>query len=568
MDTRTQMIINEAIIRLSEGRISAEEIKVLEGILDHNPEAIEYFIDCSSDLSLCEELLQRTIMASEPQQMPVEDEFNEEVQDAHLWDALLRQEQTAPSIQIPREEPRQIFIQKVEYAKNTRKFDKRAFSSFVISAAAILLVVLFIRFLPPKSAHLEVATVVDSINAKWANAGDSRREGSRLFTGSPLLLREGLAELLFDNNARVTVEGPAEFEIVSGDRIKLQYGRLYSIVPREALGFSVSTPSAMIIDLGTQFGTFVDFQGNTELHVTEGKTTLVAGEKQDKVSMEVSEGAAKKIFSLSSDVSDISCNDTLFARAINSKEHFVWRGQPIDLADIVGGGNGLGTGQFEKGIDPLTGLLGETFAEDRSGSGQYVPVSENPYIDGVFVPDGHTQPVFVSSAGHTFTECPLTNNIYYMKIVNSKIDDPAAPELWKEVASGNGIYGTRTCPSIFMHANLGLTLDLNAIRADYPGTDTLRFVAEVGLSPAATREGNVDVWVLVDGKVRYCRKNMTEKGKGYPIDIPLTKSDHFLTLVSTDGGDLDYQAPEFRATDSDWAVFANPRLELLERSDQ
>ena len=187
MDTRTQMIINEAIIRLSEGRISAEEIKVLEGILDHNPEAIEYFIDCSSDLSLCEELLQRTIMASEPQQMPVEDEFNEEVQDAHLWDALLRQEQTAPSIQIPSEEPRQIFIQKVEYAKNTRKFDKRAFSSFVISAAAILLVVLFIRFLPPKSAHLEVATVVDSINAKWANAGDSRREGSRLFTGSPLL---------------------------------------------------------------------------------------------------------------------------------------------------------------------------------------------------------------------------------------------------------------------------------------------------------------------------------------------------------------------------------------------
>lgn len=118
-----------------------------------------------------------------------------------------------------------------------------------------------------------------------------------------------------------------------------------------------------------------------------------------------------------------------------------------------------------------------------------------------------------------------------------------------------------------MHANLGLTFDLDAIRSDYPGTDVMRFVAEIGLSPAATREGNVDVWVLVDGKVQYCQKKITEKGKDYPVDIKLGKSDRFLTLVSTDGGDVDYPEPARRATDSDWALFVSPRL-IIERNEK
>ena len=571
MDYRTQMIINESIIRLSEGCILAEQLKVLEGVLDNNSEAIEYFIDCSGDLSLCEELLQRTIVDAQPQVVAEPSCLGAEVRDAHLWNALLYQEQTAPAIQEePHEEPKRDFVQKVERVKLFRTFNKRAFYSFVASAAAILLVVLFVQLIPPKSSPFEVATFADAINAKWANNADIMKEGLRLSTGAgPLLLKEGLVELLFDNNAKVTIEGPAEFEIISEDRVKLRYGRLYSVVPREALGFSVATPNAMIIDLGTQFGAFVDFQGNTELHVTEGKTTLVAGEKKEKTSMEVGEGSAKKIFGISSDISDISCNDTLFVRSINSKTNLIWRGQPkIDMADVVGGGNGLGTGQLEKGIHPVTGKLEGTTAEDRLGSGRYIAVPENRYVDGVFVPNGRTAPVVVSSKGHVFADCPATNNVFYMEIINSKTSDSAIPVLWKEMTAGSGIYGTSTCPSIFMHANLGITFDLDAVRADFAGAEITRFAAEAGLSPMATREGNVDVWILVDGHVRYCQKGITEKGKVYPVEINLDKSDRFLTLVTTDGGDVDYLEETKRATDSDWALFARPRLELSAGSDK
>ncbi len=564
MDIRTQMLINESIVRMSEGCITDKELRLLEEALDNNPEAIAYFVDCSSDLSLCEELLQRTILVSEPDKALVQD-YAADFQDARLWDALLRQEQTAPAIHEPHEESRPMFVQKVEHVKSSRQFNKRAFYSLVVSAAAILLLVLSIHLVPPKQGYLEAATLTASLNAKWAGMSEPVKEGMRLMTGVPMILREGVAELIFDNNTRVTVEGPAEFEIVSDDRVKLQYGRLYSIVPREAIGFSVATPNAMIIDLGTQFGTSVDFQGNTELHVTEGKTTLVAGEKQDKVSLEVNEGAARKIDGQSSDISEISCGDRLFARSINTQANYVWRGEPIDLADIVGGGNGMGTGQMEKGIDPLTGDPVVTAWLDRWGNGQYVPVSGNRYIDGIFVPDGRVRRVPVSSAGHVFAECPITNNSFYMEVTNSKIDDPAVPVLWKEVPLNEGLYGTSHYPIILMHANLGMTFDLDAIRADYPGTDTLQFCAEVGLSPAAPRDGNADIWVLVDGKVQYCRKKITEKGKAYHVEIPLGPSDRFLTLISTDGADVDYFEPGKRATDSDWTVFARPRLEVYRK---
>jgi hypothetical protein len=218
-----------------------------------------------------------------------------------------------------------------------------------------------------------------------------------------------------------------------------------------------------------------------------------------------------------------------------------------------------------KGINPVTGTLGETFESDRSGNGQYIPVPENRYIDGVFVPNSQGHPVQVSSRGHVFAECPPTNNIYYMEIIHSRTGNNL--QLWVDAAAQSQEDSEAVCPNIFMHANLGITFDLDAIRTDFAEAELSRFVTEAGLSPSATREGHVDVWVLVDGKVRYCQKGITEKGKAYPIAITLEKTSRFLTLVTTDGGDLDFLEEGKRATDSDWALFARPRLELSMKND-
>ena len=104
----------------------------------------------------------------------------------------------------------------------------------IVNAAAMVFLVLFARFAPPKSG-IAVATLHDSINARWADTNPLMRSGTRLKTGSGLLLlHEGLATLVFDNDTRIVMEGPAEFKILTNDQIKLNYGRLYAVVPPEA----------------------------------------------------------------------------------------------------------------------------------------------------------------------------------------------------------------------------------------------------------------------------------------------------------------------------------------------
>lgn len=482
------------------------------------------------------------------------------------WRLLAEYEKEAPEVEIPAvSQEAEVDKAPNEIRKVRSKVSKFSIFSLWLSSAALFFVIAYAFFLSI-GRGIEVATLTDSINAKWADVVFPMEKGTRLVTGDDQwLLREGYVELLFDNEARVILEGPVEFQILAKDRIGLNYGKMYARISNEDVGFSVYTHDAKIIDLGTEFGVQAEIGGNTQVHVLKGKTILIAG-KSNRKNMEISQGNAKKISGKTGEISDIKCQSDYFVRTINSKTNCAWKGQnQIDLADIVGGGNGFGTGRMESGINPVTGLMiRETINIDRSGNGKYVPVPGSSYIDGVFVPDGRNHQVLVSSRGDVFAECPVTNNIYHREIVHSKVKDN--PPLWEAVISDNPMQELPVCPNIFMHANLGITFDLDAIRADFAGTDVSRFIAEAGLSPTAPTKGHVDVWVLVDGKVRYCQKGITEKGKAYPIEVKLEKTDHFLTLVSTDGGDVDYPDAKKRSTASDSAVFVRPQLELTANS--
>lgn len=557
-NTTNPIKIHELLLRLIEGDINdagLNELKEWFGEADAMPAYWE-FVKNYTAIKLFEE----SQIAASPERDELDDSINME-----FWTALANDEKNAPLIQMPScsSKTAEHNITPVEVQQASRNISKFSIYTLILSSAALLFFVIYARFAPVKRGY-QVATLLDSINAKWAESDSSMKAGARLVTGGTYsFLRGGFAQLLFDNNAMVTIEGPAEFEIVSEDRIKLQYGRIYSIVPQEALGFSVATPNAMVIDLGTEFGIQVDLEGNTELHVSQGMTRLMAGINKKKVSSEIYEGSARKITGSSSEVSEVPCKDSIFVRKINSKTNLIWRGQKeLDLADIVGGGNGWGTGQLETSIDPVTGKRGIYQGLDREGNGQYVLLGSDKYIDGVFVPQGST-PQIVSSRGHLFHECPVTNNIFFAEIVNGsgrllalRINDRASNQLAGE------IYGTSDCPAIFMHANLGITFDLNAIREDLPQGTVTRFTSAAGLSSDITRPGNADIWVLVDGQVRY-KARVNDPQKAVQVDVPLSGTDRFLTLVTTDGGDVDrVDVMSGRATDSDWCVFVRPRLSL------
>ena len=64
-------------------------------------------------------------------------------------------------------------------------------------------------------------------------------------------------------------EAPASFEAKDDSGIALHRGRLSATVPPEASGFRVETPSANIVDFGTEFSIDVD-DDHSEIHVFDG----------------------------------------------------------------------------------------------------------------------------------------------------------------------------------------------------------------------------------------------------------------------------------------------------------
>jgi concanavalin A-like lectin/glucanase superfamily protein/FecR-like protein len=114
------------------------------------------------------------------------------------------------------------------------------------------------------------ATLTASVNAEWITA--QPKTGERLPAGT-LELGSGLIEVKFVSGASMIVEGPAKFRIRSENSVVLDAGHLTAVVPERAHGFTVQTPSATVVDLGTEFGVGVESGAATHLEVFRGKIT-------------------------------------------------------------------------------------------------------------------------------------------------------------------------------------------------------------------------------------------------------------------------------------------------------
>ena len=100
-----------------------------------------------------------------------------------------------------------------------------------------------------------------------------RRPASR-GGGQPLSLEQGVVKLEFASGATALVTSPADFAVASANRLVVVRGRVASVVPKRAVGFTVDTPTMQIVDLGTRFETEVSSSGSVGVHVLEGKVLL------------------------------------------------------------------------------------------------------------------------------------------------------------------------------------------------------------------------------------------------------------------------------------------------------
>ena len=174
-----------------------------------------------------------------------------------------------------------------------------------------------------------VAMLNRVVDAQWSESSEAPRLGAPLEPGW-LRLKSGLAQIVFYSGARVVIEGPAEFQIVSPSEASCRGGKLTTEVPPQAHGFHVSTPQMNVTDFGTAFGLDVKERW-TELHVFKGSVEFQPADGAAKQNLKEGAGAVAES---SGPARLISANPTAFASlfdlqmkssAAEVRRHEQWR---------------------------------------------------------------------------------------------------------------------------------------------------------------------------------------------------------------------------------------------------
>jgi len=118
------------------------------------------------------------------------------------------------------------------------------------------------------------ARVVNLSNVEWSAGAKHYSEWSFIEPGESLKFERGLVNLFLDNGAELLVEGPADVDFVSVKKVFARKGKLAARVSPTAIGFSIETPHANVIDRGTSFGMSVDERSRTDVVVYEGMVDL------------------------------------------------------------------------------------------------------------------------------------------------------------------------------------------------------------------------------------------------------------------------------------------------------
>ncbi len=206
------------------------------------------------------------------------------------------------------------------------------------------------------------------------------------------------------------------------------------------------------------------------------------------------------------------------------------RGSGWSLADLVGGGNGLGTGKVGLGIDPASGKMQSDKRAFLEGIqvNHYFP-SDARSVDGTLVPDGgESGQATVSSTGIVATGIPKTSGKAWDAIRNGPVNSQFSTKF------GDIDYAGADHALLAIHANAGITFDLNEMRQDgMPAT--VQFSALVGYFGETPKNG-ASAHVFLDGKLAWQRIDLGRSDGVVESMVTIPESARFLTLMATDSG--------------------------------
>ena len=123
------------------------------------------------------------------------------------------------------------------------------------------------------------ASLAHTLDAQWGD-GSEMVVGDRI-AQQTIHLRSGFVRLAFDDGVEVTLQGPAVYELLGPGKTKLTDGLLTATVPQGGEGFTVETPVARVIDLGTSFGIDLREDGVSGVSVFDGEVEVAVSDASE-----------------------------------------------------------------------------------------------------------------------------------------------------------------------------------------------------------------------------------------------------------------------------------------------
>jgi hypothetical protein len=117
-----------------------------------------------------------------------------------------------------------------------------------------------------------LAMVIKLDDVRWEPDDGPHPAAGGVLPAGRFRMRSGRATLSFLSGVVLIVEGPADLDLVSSDRVFCRRGRLRTRVPKGAEGFVVSSPRSAVMDLGTDFEVDVGDDGKSRVLIHEGQT--------------------------------------------------------------------------------------------------------------------------------------------------------------------------------------------------------------------------------------------------------------------------------------------------------
>ena len=436
--------------------------------------------------------------------------------------------------------------------------------------ALVTLLPIILLFFVMNDATVQEWPVVGTImrqtdETQWGGDAVSRTD-SKIYLGQRLRIQEGVVELQMASGVRVLIDKNTSLFLTGPNDLYLERGSLVAQVGPESIGFTVRTPDADFIDLGTEFGVNVDPGKISQTKVLVGKVNVQVENKDGtKTQKQLNVNEAAQVIP-GGKIESIAPNSLAFTS--------VYPDDRACLFNLICRDNAY----FPDGIwiDPLNGELVLPTKGSRSfsktitledGDNKFHPIPTLQMIDGIFVPVPNTQTIVNSEGGRfggiknesgSLRACFTIGKLFGTGNWNATEHDA---KLLSQIAEAKSSLPDEDRTFMGIHANLGITLDLNAVRRQ-TGRKAIQFFSMAKKIEDDVRKAEptvLDVIILADKKPIYEKRGVTLQEGEFPIRVDIPQNARFLSIITADGHDATDLIP---AISCDYLIFDSPAFIL------